>query len=590
MTLRRADDQLWRNSKSPSPCPVDTFNKNCQVNQVHGKSKNFNKKFDSRNSAESLNRSEQNITKTSNEIMPNIRNLSMSVENGSDEVIDLTSRSSDDKKKIRKPEKAIYVPKPILQTEKEGRMQQRKQKSAEANSIKVEEDVWDENPKISGNDLKRKKKARGRGRPREGREIEEKEFGQAYKEENPRRQFENTSLQKQVSLETGRFQREQKHDKRNYNHKRHDDKRRENNKSSLRKSSDTLDYSSRADSPDFVRGPQNFNVKTDKRDFRQNSEPRILPHAANIRPNINNTSNNRLRDTRSMEHSNWGVDKIQSKPPAGRRGSGSVSISKQATFDSLPPRLKKKYMEEKGMTMSLPPNSYIGTSSEEQWDGGSLSFLNNSSSNYSIQQYPMPTPIYQHFQNYTPQQWPQKIPSPKGRGRGRLRQDEIETELQLIEQNKVGQVDYHSPSGSRCTTPFKNVSQSHENISHDRSIPPPNSLPSRSFSSHDQIGPYEDRYYEYESQTNVRYQRDCRKPSYDGRGNQWKESKTLPRRNHCGRNSYSEKHQRARYIDLLLKHIEYMLVLINFCTSSGNWLILNKLCRIGIFELVIYYF
>ncbi|KAK6638328.1 hypothetical protein RUM44_008757 [Polyplax serrata] len=532
MTLRRADDQLWRNSKSPSPCPADSFNKNCQVNQVHGKSKTFNKKFDSRNSAESLHRSEQNIAKNSNDISYDLRSLSISVENGRDEVINLTSRSSEDKKKIRKPEKAIYVPKPVLQTEKDGRSQQRKQKPAD---IKSEEDDWDENPKGSGNEHKKKRKGKGRGRPREGREMDDKEFSQSYKTDNPRRQFEGGSVQKQVSLESGRFQREQKHDKRNFNHKRRD-----GNRSNLRKSNDALDYSSRADSPEFSRGQQNFNVKTDKRDFRQNSEPRIIPHAVNVRPNINNSSNNRLRDTRSMEHSNWSSDKIQSKPPAGRRGSGSVSISKQATFDSLPPRLKKKYMEEKGMTVSLPPNSYIGTSSEEQWDGGSLSFLNNSSSNYMVQQYHMPTSNYQHFQNYVPQQW--GMASPKGRGRGRIRQEEMESDMQVIDQNKVGQSDYQSPSGSRCTTPFKNVSQSHENISQDRSMPPPSSLPPRSFSSHDQVGPYEDRYYDYDSQANIRYSRDGRKGNYG----QWKESKTLPRRNHCGRNSFSDKHQRTR--------------------------------------------
>ena len=552
MTLRRADDQLWRNSKSPSPCPVESFNKNCQVNQVHGKSKTYNKLFDNRLSTESLNRSELNNSKNNNEETSEVRNISVTVKNGSDEGIDLTPRTLEEKKKVRKPEKAIYIPKPISQSEKEGRIQQKKQKSSE-NNIKSEEETWDENSKSASNDQKKKRKAKGKGRIREKRDNDEKSYDQYCKEENPRRQYDNSSVQKQMTVEGGRFSREQKQDRRNYSHKRHEDKRRDNNKSAMRKSSDTLDYCGRSDSPEFVRNQQNFNVKTDKRDFRQNSEPRIISHTANIRPNFNNNNtnnnnitNNRLRDTRSMEHSNWNIDKIQTKPPVGRRGSGSVSISKQATFDSLPPRLKKKYMEEKGISMNLPSNSYIGTSSEEQWDGGSLSFLNNSSSNYSVQQYHIPPSEYQNYQNYNnPQQWPQKVPSPKGRGRGRLRQDEIEKELQLIEQNKIGQTNYRSPSRSPCATPFKNASQSHENIPHERPIPSFNSLPSRSFSSHDQVGPFENRYYDYNSQQNVRYTRDNRKPQ-DGRGNQWKEYKTLPKRNQYNRNSYSEKYQRTR--------------------------------------------
>lgn len=394
---------------------------------------------------------------------------------------------------------------------------------------------------------------KGKGR---GRESVEKEF--PFKEErrpfDNNRQFDNNRpVQKQLSADNARYQREPKNDRRNYQQqqqqqqKKHPEDRRrvENSKSAtsrdaLKKSNEALNYETTSHSPEPpFRNQQNFNAKTDKRDFRQNSEPRILPQGTNVRHNNNhNNNNNRLRDTRSMENSGWSSDKIQAKPPPGRRGS-SNQLSKPAGFDSLPPRLQRKYYEQQ-MAMSLPPNTYIGTSSEEQWDGGSLSFMNNSTPNYSVQQqYPMPPQNY--YPHYPPpQQWSQTIPSPKGRGKGRLRPEEIPRELQLLEQNhQIPSLECISPQDSRPMTPLKNATQSHENINHDRGLmPPPSNFPSRSYSSHDQVGSYEEPFFEYDSHQRGGYKKeyDNRKPNYDGRNKQWNDSRQPNKRNQYNKN------------------------------------------------------
>lgn len=98
--------------------------------------------------------------------------------------------------------------------------------------------------------------------------------------------------------------------------------------------------------------------------MRQGSEPRNSD-------NLNRDSNNwqRMRDTRSMEHSglsasggssNYGDKSYPSKPPSGRRNS---AIDK---MNELPPRFRKKMMEEGKLKNS--------NMQEDSWDGSSLTF------------------------------------------------------------------------------------------------------------------------------------------------------------------------------------------------------------------------
>lgn len=266
------------------------------------------------------------------------------------------------------------------------------------------------------------------------------------------------------------------------------------------------------------------------RDFRQASEPRSLP-LTSIQ------TENRLRDSRSVEpaEENWSQDKYTQKPPSGQYGkrngkSGHSKFNKpHVLFESLPPRLQKKYMEDYGLQEpSLPssqtytslnteksylgsnpdvstitgviepdPNSYIafattsasyampptkpsylgvtttfiGTNSEDPWDGSSsLTFQGTSSTPSSIN-YPANTPspnpmLYQsnHDQyyptvphmvftqpppslNYThmppPPVWSQTLPPVRMRGRGRVPQHELERD----------KINFEDPRMTRSLTP-----------------------------------------------------------------------------------------------------------------------------------------
>ncbi|KAJ9594803.1 hypothetical protein L9F63_013905, partial [Diploptera punctata] len=163
------------------------------------------------------------------------------------------------------------------------------------------------------------------------------------------------------------------------------------------------------------------------REIRQASEPRVLP------PTSLPLDVNRMRDTRSVEPAGrgWNGEKLQSKPPSGRRGSMKDSclptnITKTPSksyicYDSLPPRLKKKFLAE-----NMAANtSYIGTTSEDAWDGSTVTFQGSGLSYQHVQ------PPLQHDgigqqQNFP--EWSHTLPNPRTRGRGRLRPDEVEME------------------------------------------------------------------------------------------------------------------------------------------------------------------
>lgn len=176
--------------------------------------------------------------------------------------------------------------------------------------------------------------------------------------------------------------------------------------------------------------PKTNNIYDEDRIIRQASEPRSLP------PNY---SDNRIRDCRSVEpcDSNWGYDKINSKPPSGhfnRRGKISKHYS-HPSFESLPPRLQKKYIEENGLQESLMMHTtYIGTNSEEMWDGSSVTFQGSNANLYYSNVPPpssftQPPPITMYSQMPPPPPtWSQTLPPSGSRGRGRLRPEDLNTE------------------------------------------------------------------------------------------------------------------------------------------------------------------
>lgn len=221
------------------------------------------------------------------------------------------------------------------------------------------------------------------------------------------------------------------------------------------------------------------------RNLRQVSEPRSLP--------LNSVhTENRGRDTRSVEPGedySWSQDRFNQKPPPGlygKRNNSKLTHPKHKqhhhiSFDQLPPRLQKKYMEDNGLhettsqctstypsmssdksyygsnpdcatdsessfagpapqqsyLMTKPPylgmtTTFIGTNSEDPWDGSSVTFQGtHPNSFYTNVPPPLPNifsrpppPLHQ----MPPSIWSQTLPPGRARGRGRLPQHELERE------------------------------------------------------------------------------------------------------------------------------------------------------------------
>lgn len=93
------------------------------------------------------------------------------------------------------------------------------------------------------------------------------------------------------------------------------------------------------------------------------------------------------REHRSMDRSHHGVSHESSgyrpdgRPPSGRTGSRSDRPSLPSNYDSLPPRLKKKFEEDRMLQSMasdrIPPTPVqAGHLPESEWDGTSRTFLN----------------------------------------------------------------------------------------------------------------------------------------------------------------------------------------------------------------------
>ncbi|XP_071553943.1 telomerase-binding protein EST1A isoform X2 [Temnothorax nylanderi] len=192
------------------------------------------------------------------------------------------------------------------------------------------------------------------------------------------------------------------------------------------------------------------NRKDNLREVRQGSEPLSM---------TNQNDFNRTRDTRSVEPAGHS-DKFQGKPPSGRRGNAKDSLSKNMKLEQLPPRFQKKYLLDNGYAL---PSNNPGTSTEDTWNGSSITFQGMSSYNYS--------PAMQHsqtMQNLPPSgslppqsNWANTVPT-RSRGRGRLRPEELDGTASS-NFRPVTPEQYSAPS-SRSHTP----SQEYMNRSYDR--------------------------------------------------------------------------------------------------------------------------
>ncbi|KAJ8970512.1 hypothetical protein NQ314_001188 [Rhamnusium bicolor] len=155
---------------------------------------------------------------------------------------------------------------------------------------------------------------------------------------------------------------------------------------------------------------------------RQGSEPRGVNNGSG--PNWHTP---RERDTRSVEPSgvsnrNYANEKIQSKPPSGRRHS-TIGLEQdkrhKVNLDNLPPRFRRKFL---GETTPTP---------EETWDGSSLTFQGHSNQSSSLKNpsfhqmgatyNTLPSNQNLHNQNIINSGY-HTLPT-RPRGRGRLQQD-----------------------------------------------------------------------------------------------------------------------------------------------------------------------
>ncbi|KAL6266286.1 hypothetical protein P5V15_003144 [Pogonomyrmex californicus] len=193
----------------------------------------------------------------------------------------------------------------------------------------------------------------------------------------------------------------------------------------------------RSDSPVSARNCANR--KDNLREVRQGSEPLSM---------TNQNDFNRTRDTRSVEPVGH-LDKFQGKPPSGRRGNAKDSLGKNIKLELLPPRLQKKYLIDNGYAL---PSNNPGTSAEDSWNGSSITFQQGSSSynhpstmqhSQTMQNLPPSGPLLSQSN------WANTVPT-RSRGRGRLRPEELDAASNIF--RPVTPEQYSAPS-SRSHTP-----------------------------------------------------------------------------------------------------------------------------------------
>jgi hypothetical protein len=390
-----------------------------------------------------------------------------------------TTRSvaSDTKKKSRKPEQAIYIPKPLAQAiaerdvanrspvnVTEGKIVNNVSCSKEKNPI--QDECWDENTGhySHSDDMNRELQSQRseacdrNGGPRINKGESCRRMKYEGNKKSGRGSGDNEWVEKDVRI--GTVKQGGVTNSRSNECKPHSMRYSGNRKNSQSVEGDMKSqeetHTSCWSSESSTSAPSFNQRRTDvSREIRQASEPRALL------PTSLPQDTNRMRDTRSVEPMGtsgthgWNGGKLQSKPPSGRRGSvkdcsvlpsGNKSNPKpHPCYDSLPPRLKKKYLAENMVSSS----NYIGTTSEDVWDGSTVTFQ-GSGGNYhqhhhqhrhapQHQVHPHhPTPSHllpqnretsSHMSQYNSQEhWAHTLPNSRARGRGRLRPDEMEKE------------------------------------------------------------------------------------------------------------------------------------------------------------------
>jgi hypothetical protein len=386
------------------------------------------------------------------------------------------SVASDTKRRSRKPEQAIYIPKPLAQAIAERDVANRSpvnmtegrivnNVSCSKEKIPFQDERWDENTGHSHSDNTNRELQSQRSEVCDrngGHRVNKGESCRRMKYEGNKKSGrgsgDNEWVEKDVG--TGIVKQGGVTNSKSNECKPHSMRYSGNRKNSQPVEGDTKHQEENHtlcwSSESSTSAPSYSQRRTDaSRVIRQASEPRALLPASLPQ------DTNRMRDTRSVEPvgtpgtRGWNGGKLQAKPPSGRRGSvkdcnvlpsGNKSNPKpHPCYDSLPPRLKKKYLAENMVSSS----TYIGTTSEDVWDGSTVTFQ-GSGSNYHQHHHQQrhapqhqvlphhPTPPHllpqnreasSHVSQYDSQEhWAHTLPNSRARGRGRLRPDEMEKE------------------------------------------------------------------------------------------------------------------------------------------------------------------
>ncbi|XP_012241985.1 telomerase-binding protein EST1A isoform X2 [Bombus impatiens] len=336
----------------------------------------------------------ENVTEKLNDLNINYRSItSIEQAQGSSQ----NSNSGDSRRKAKKPEQLLYVPKKVKEA-------------------LAEQDVTNRSPNQGGWD---------QDQEREHSEDRDSHSNRSHKSDSQRNRLSGHGRR---NSESGSKNRDE-HDKRYSGNRR----TRHGNENEERW---------RSDSPLSSRGYGNR--KDSSREVRQCSEPLFA-----TTNHLNDF--NRTRDTRSVEPAGH-PEKFQGKPPSGKWGGTKDSLPKNIKIEHLPPRFQKKYLLDNGLP--LPPSS---SPSEDTWNSNSASFQAPSNYNFppamqhsqTMQSLPPSGPL-------PPQtSWSNTAP-PRARGRGRLRPEDLESSTNVF---RCVTPDQYSAPSSRSHTPSQEFMQ-----------------------------------------------------------------------------------------------------------------------------------
>ncbi|XP_026668132.1 telomerase-binding protein EST1A-like isoform X2 [Ceratina calcarata] len=400
----RASQALYRPGSGPlrkSGRPTDDLdNENISQEkpksssvQHHLKQSQLNRPNQSQNSPPSSQI--ENVTEKVNDLNINYRGVTnVEQAQGSSQ----NSNSGDSKRKTKKPEQQLYVPKRVKEA-------------------LAEQDTTNRSPNQGG---------WNRDQERERSEDRDSHSNRSYKSDSQRNRSNGRGRRDSES----RSKNSDDHGKRYSGNRRS----RHGNENEERW---------RSDSPLSSRGHRNR-----KDNSREGSEPLFV-----TTNHINDF--NRTRDTRSVEPAGHS-EKFQGKPPSGKWGGGKDSLPKNIKIEHLPPRFQKKYLMDNGLP--LPPST---APLEDTWNSSNVTFPASSNYNFppamqhsqTMQNLPPsgPLPPQPNWSNTAP---------PRTRGRGRLRPEDLENSTNIF--RCVTPDQYSAPSSRSHTPSQEYMQRSYD--------------------------------------------------------------------------------------------------------------------------------